>query len=46
MLDLDDPTRLVGVDPAGRMLEIGVAQSDGIEFIVHPFPARTKFLEP
>ena len=46
VFDLDDLTMLVGVDPAGRMLEIGAAQSDGIEFIVYAMPARAKFLEP
>jgi hypothetical protein len=46
VFDLDDLTMLVGADTAGRMLEIGVAQSEGIDFIVHAMPARAKFLEP
>ena len=45
MFDLDDLLMLVGADTAGRMLEIGIATSDGIDFIVHARPARTKFLE-
>ncbi len=45
VFDLDDLTMLVGADTAGRLLEIGVAQSDGIDFIVHAMPARNKFLE-
>lgn len=45
VFDLDDLTMLVGADTAGRMLEIGVASSEGIEFIVHAMPARNKFLE-
>jgi superfamily II DNA/RNA helicase len=42
--DLDDLTMLVGADETGRMLEVGVAVADGIEFIVHAMPAREKFL--
>ena len=45
VFDLDDLIMLVGADTAGRMLEIGVATSDGIDFIVHAMPARNKFLE-
>lgn len=45
VFDLDDLTMLVGADTAGRMIEIGVAQSEGIDFIVHAMPARAKFLE-
>jgi hypothetical protein len=36
---------LIGPDTAARFLEIGVAESEGIEFIVHAMPARDKFLE-
>jgi hypothetical protein len=46
VFDLDDLTMLIGADAAGRMLEIGVAESEGIEFIVHAMTARAKFLEP
>ncbi|MEZ5295291.1 MAG: hypothetical protein R2697_03155 [Ilumatobacteraceae bacterium] len=45
VFDLDDLTMLIGADTAGRMLEIGVATSEGIDFIVHAMPARAKFLE-
>ena len=45
VFDLDDLTMLIGADTAGRMLEIGVATSEGIDFIVHAMPARPKFLE-
>jgi len=38
---------LIGPDTAARLLEIGVAQAqaEGVEFIIHAMPARTKFLE-
>ena len=45
VFDLEDLTMLIGADTAGRMLEIGVATSEGIAFIVHAMPARAKFLE-
>jgi hypothetical protein len=46
-----DPTILVGADPAGRMLEIVVAESEGIDVIIHAMPshampARAELLEP
>lgn len=44
VFDLDGLTMLVGADDSGRMLEIGVAVGDGVEFIVHAMPAREKFL--
>lgn len=37
---------LVGADQAGRMLEVGVLQSERNDFGVHTMPARAKFLEP
>jgi hypothetical protein len=40
---MDDLVMLIGSDVSGRMLEIGVAQAEGIEFIVHAVPARSKF---
>lgn len=46
VFELDELTMLVGPDQAGRMLEIGVAHAEGIDFIVHAMPARTRFLEP
>ncbi len=45
VFDLGDLDMLIGADTAGRMLEVGVAESEGIEFIVHAMPARAKFLE-
>ena len=44
-LDLDDLTMLVGPDTAARLLEVGIAEAEGMEFIVHAMPARAKFLE-
>jgi hypothetical protein len=43
IFELDD-TMLIGPDTATRFLEIGVANADGIECIVHAMPARDKFL--
>jgi hypothetical protein len=40
----DDLTMLVGADTAGRMLEVGFAPAEGIDFIVHAMSARPKFL--
>jgi hypothetical protein len=45
VFQLDDLTMLIGADPAARLLEVGVAKADGIEFIVHAMMARAKFLE-
>jgi hypothetical protein len=42
--DVDGLTMLIGADDSGRMLEVGVAVGDGVEFIVHAMPAREKFL--
>jgi len=36
---------LIGPDAAARLLEIGVSEAEGIEFIVHAMPARNRFLE-
>ena len=44
VFDLDGLTMLVGADSSGRLLEVGVAVGEGIEFIVHAMPARQKFL--
>lgn len=44
VFDLDDLVMLIGPDQAGRMLEIGVAVGEGIEFIVHAMAARPRFL--
>lgn len=45
VFDLDDLTMLIGPDTSARLLEIGVAEAEGIEFIVHAMAARPKFLE-
>ncbi len=45
VFDLDDLTMLVGSDETGRLLEIGIAYAEGIDFIVHAMPARPRFLE-
>jgi hypothetical protein len=44
VFELDDLTMLVGADRAGRMLEVGVATAEGVDFIIHAMAARTKFL--
>ncbi len=44
VLQLDDLTMLIGPDLSARLLEIGVATGDGIDFIVHAMPARPKFI--
>jgi hypothetical protein len=41
---VDDLVMLVGPDRAGRLLEIGVADADGLDFIVHAMPARPKYV--
>jgi hypothetical protein len=41
---MDDLVMLVGGDEAGRLLEVGVAEAEGLEFIVHAMPARERFL--
>lgn len=42
--DLDGLTVLIGAATDGRLLEIGVADAEEIEFIVHAMTARDKFL--
>jgi len=44
VFQMDDLVMLIGGDESARMLEIGVAAAEGIEFIVHAMPAREKFL--
>jgi hypothetical protein len=41
---MDDLVMLIGGDESGRMLEVGVAAAEGIDFIVHAVPARQMFL--
>ncbi len=45
VLGLDDLTMLIGPDRSAGLLEIGVAEAEGVEFIVHAMAARPKFLE-
>jgi len=44
VFDLDDLVMLIGPDQSGLLLEVGVAEAEGIEFIVHAMPARSQFL--
>jgi len=45
VFDLDELVMLIGPDTAARLVEVGVSQAEGIEFIVHAMPARDRFLE-
>jgi hypothetical protein len=45
VFDLEDLTMLIGPDRAARLLEIGVAHAQSIDFVVHAMPARPRFLE-
>ncbi|MCA1735757.1 MAG: hypothetical protein LC739_06520 [Actinobacteria bacterium] len=44
IFDLGDLTMLIGSDQHGRLLEIGIAEAEGLELIVHAMPARDKFV--
>ena len=43
IFEFDELTMLIGPDKAERLLEIGMASAEGIEFIVHAMQARKKF---
>ncbi len=43
VLVLDDLTMLIGPDLSVRLVEVGVSNREGIDFIVHAMPARPKF---
>jgi len=46
VFEADDLTTLIGPDESATLLEIGVAQAEGIiDFIVPAMAARPKFLE-
>ncbi len=45
VFDLGELDLLIGPDTAARMLEVGISDAEGIEFIVHAMPARDRFLE-
>lgn len=44
VFEFDDRTMIIGADPAGPMLEVGVATAEGVNFMVHAMTAREKFL--
>jgi len=44
VFDFDGLIMLIGPDRSARLVEVGVARSEGVEFIVHAVPARPKFL--
>lgn len=44
VFEFDELTMLIGPDTAGRLHEVGTAAAEGIEFVVHAMPARSKFL--
>lgn len=43
--EVDDMMMLIGADNAGRILEVGVATAEGIDFVVHAMAARPRFLD-
>ena len=45
VFDLDELVMLIGPDTAARLVEVGVSEAEGIDFIVHAMPARDRFLE-
>lgn len=45
VFDLEDLTMLIGPDQSARLLEIGVARAESIDFVVHAMAARPRFLE-
>jgi hypothetical protein len=44
VFQVDNLVMLIGAVQGGRLLEVGVATPEGVEFIVHAMPARPKFL--
>ena len=44
VFEVRDLVVLIGGDRSGRLLEVGLAEAEGIEFIVHAMPARSKFV--
>jgi len=44
VFELDDLTMIIGADPTGQPLEVGLATAEGVEFIVHAMAARPRFL--
>ena len=44
VFNLDELIMLIGVDESSRLLEVGVATAEGIDFVLHAMPARDRFL--
>lgn len=44
VFEVGDLVMLIGGDRSGRLLEVGMAEAEGIEFVVHAMPARSKFV--
>jgi hypothetical protein len=44
VFELDDLTMLIGPDESARLLEVGVAHAESIDFVVHAMVARPRFL--
>jgi hypothetical protein len=44
VFEVGDLVMLIPGDRSCRLLEVGMTQAEGIEFIVHAMPARSKFL--
>ncbi|KAA0232272.1 MAG: hypothetical protein JJLCMIEE_03417 [Acidimicrobiales bacterium] len=45
VFSLEDLTMLIGPDESARLIEIGLATAEDIDFIVHAMVARPRFLE-
>ncbi len=45
VFELDDLTMVIGSDHSARLLVVGIASAEGIDFIVHAMSARPRFLE-
>lgn len=39
-----DFTMLIGPDPAARLLEVGVIETDDQDYVIHAMTARNKYL--
>jgi hypothetical protein len=44
VVEFDEIRMLIGADQAGRLLEVGVTRSGGIDYIMHAMPARPRFM--
>ena len=44
VFEVGDLVMLIGGDRSGRLLEVGLTEAEGIEFIVHAMPARSTFV--